>query len=76
MDRIVVTKVFHGIFSMQVCAEKDVSDDEILVVCNDQNPSGTTNGWSKVVRNDKEHPNCNPVKCDDDSSRLHFLVNC
>ena len=74
MDRIVITKMWHGITSMQVCAEKDVSDDEILKVCNSQNPSGTTGGWSQVVRDDTEHPGRNPAQCDDDPERLHQLI--
>ena len=76
MDKIIVTKVFHGIFSMQVCTEKDVSDDEILEVCNTENPSGTTAGWSIVVRNDTEHPDRNPIQCEEHPERLHLLVDC
>jgi hypothetical protein len=48
-ERIIITIPFHGICHMQVCAEKDVTDEEILKICNEQNPSGTINGWSTVL---------------------------
>lgn len=73
MNRVEVTRSFVGIYYMQVCAEKDASDKEILEVCNRENISGTTNGWMSVLREDSEHP---PVACQDNPSRLHFLVSC
>jgi len=76
MNKVIITKPMQGICHMQVCAEKDTSDEEILDVCNRENPSGTKAGWSEVIRNDKEHPVNNPVTCDDHSSRTHFLVVC
>ena len=48
MDRVVVTNMWCGIVHMQVCAVEDATDNEILVVCNRKNPSGTTNGWSVI----------------------------
>ena len=85
MDRVVITKMMIGICGMSVCAVKDATDEEILQVCNLQNPSGTTNGWSEVIRHVEEKPedefqifgkNCAPVVCADDPERLHFLVSC
>ena len=83
MDRVVVTKEYHGIFSMQVCAVADATDEEILDVCNRLNPAGTTNGWGTVVRKigqtefmDSNCPERLPIKCDNHEGRLHFLVNC
>lgn len=61
---------------MQVCAVADASDEEILELCNLENPSGTTNGWGHVVRHDQEHPQRNPVKCANYAERLHILVDC
>jgi hypothetical protein len=72
MDRIVVTNWFFGIFCMQVCAEKDATDEEILLVCNRENVSGTTNGWVTVIRDGEGAP----VVCNDDPRRLHILVAC
>lgn len=74
--RVIVTKFFNGIASMQVCAVADATDEEILSVCNAENPSGTSLGWCEVVRQDLDHPNRNPVACADDASRVHLLVYC
>ena len=76
MERVVVTKAMLGICGMQVCAAKDATDEEILEVCNCENPAGTINGWGIVTRDDKEYPDNNPVQCADDSERLHFIVFC
>lgn len=76
MNRIEMTTQFHGLFSMMVCVEADVTDNEILDFCNTVNPSGTSNGWSSVVRNDAEHPRRNPIVCSEDESRLHIIVDC
>lgn len=81
MDKVVVSKCMIGVYGMQVCAEPDATDEEILHVCNTENPAGTTNGWGIVVReNNLEEnnmgENCAPVQCEDDECRLHFLVLC
>ena len=81
MNRVEVTKCMVGVFGMQVCAENDVTDKEILKVCNTENPSGTEAGWGVVLRphnlEDNNMPdNCAPVACDDDAGRHHFLVLC
>lgn len=76
MDRVIVTRPMLGITEMQVCAIKDVTDKEILEVCNFENPSGTTEGWNTVVRNIDQgfEPDLLPVQCEDYSNRLHFVV--
>lgn len=72
LDRIIMTNPFVGICHMQVCADKDVTEDEILAFCNDRNPSGTTNGWGYI-----EHEgDMAPVQCKDDENRMHYLVGC
>jgi hypothetical protein len=80
MNRVVVTRPFVGLLYMQVCAVNDASDEEILEVCNRENPSGTTAGWSRVIRTIKdtceENKNALPVICNDDKNRTHFLVVC
>ena len=72
MERIVITKYAIGILYMQVCCEKDCTDQEILDYVNDKNPSGTTAGWREVIREGKGKP----VICEEDSSRLHILISC
>ncbi len=65
---------------MGVCAESDVTDDEIIEVCNRENISGTTGGWQTVIR--KHNPdgwlqgNTEPITCADDPKRTHFLIEC
>lgn len=77
MDRVIVSNPFVGILGMQVCAVKDATDDEILEVCNRDNPSGTSNGWGTVKRdNDELFGETEPVQCDDYKDRLHLIVLC
>lgn len=81
MDRVVVTKPFVNVCTMQVCAVSDATDEEILATCNRENPSGTSVGWSEVVRVADEASifkgaNKLPVRCGENSDRTHFLVLC
>lgn len=69
MDRVIVTRAMVGIAHMQVCAVEDATDEEILRVCNRENPSGTSLGWCEVYRQ-------NPVVCLTYPERRHFLVGC
>lgn len=71
-DRVHITRPVLSVCHMQVCAVSDATDDEILEVCNRMNPSGTSNGWSEVVRSGHGAP----VQCEDESWRTHFLVVC
>lgn len=78
MHRVVITRAFNGIAGMQVCAALDATDEEILAVCNAENPSGTELGWCRVIRkNDPERglgEQHEPITCANDAGRLHFLV--
>jgi len=70
-----------NIFTMQVCAADDATDAEILAVCNRENPAGTQNGWSHVIRETDDsklgqEANKAPVACADHPGRTHFLVVC
>lgn len=78
MNRIVVTRPFIGICGMQICAVNDVTDEEILEVCNRENPAGISNGWSEVIREVKKDDMFRtkaslPGPCDDNSERTHFF---
>jgi hypothetical protein len=76
-SRIIISNSFMGLTAMQVCAEADVTDEEILEHCNTHNPAGTTNGWCHVCRNETGAFSANnPVKCDANPERLHFRVEC
>lgn len=77
MNRVLITKPMVGICHMQVCAASDATDEEILEVCNRENPSGTTNGWGIVHRADHETwGTIAPVACADNPDRLHIIVGC
>ena len=79
LARVIVTKPMVGLCHMQVCAVKDATDEEILEICNRENPSGTSNGWSQVCHNtepDKFWGNLMPVQCAEHEDRVHYLVAC
>lgn len=79
--RVNITILMLGICAMQVCAASDATDEEILGVCNRENPSGTAAGWSKVVRKHDKNDLCCvkenlPVECVTHYNRTHFLIFC
>lgn len=80
MERVVVSRNMVGIVMMQVCAVPDATDEEILTVCNRDNPAGTKAGWSQVIRKEGPGPfgtaNKMPVPCIEYPGRMHFLVVC
>lgn len=76
MKKAIVTNPMIGLCFMQVCADKEATDEEILAVANAENPSGTTNGWSEVVHENHENKKLRPVVCSDDPNRNHFILIC
>lgn len=71
--RVVVSRSVVGLCYMQVCAAPDATDEEILEVCNRENPSGTERGWTSVIRAGEGAP----VPCKFSSPRrTHFLAVC
>lgn len=80
LARVLVTRPIIGICFMQVCAVREATDEEILQICNQENPSGTSNGWSTVYRGDTdwlgERFQCAPVVCESNPERAHFIVGC
>lgn len=73
MERVVVSRPFLGVCSMQVCAVHDATDKEILSVSNRDNVCGTKHGWCDVLR---EGSVAEPVACADYPGRVHFVVVC
>ncbi len=77
MKKVIITAPFKGICHMQVCTEETATDEEILAVCNLENPSGTTYGWITVCHGDDEfYGKIAPVRCKDYPNRIHYLVTC
>lgn len=70
--RVVVSSIFINIYTMQVCCVKDATDEEILKVCNEDNPSGTSLGWARVIREGEGKPG----QCEKYPDRYHILVTC
>ena len=81
-ERVMISRRMVGLLAMQVCAVDDATDDEILAICNIQNPAGTSNGWMKVIRKDGDvSPDSEgntgvPIPCTEVPGRSHFLVVC
>jgi hypothetical protein len=75
MEKIIITRPILGLCHMQVCAITTATDTEILQYCNKHNPSGTTNGWTTVIRDDPDK-NLNPVQCKEYEKRMHYLISC
>ena len=75
MERVIITNPFMGLVAMQVCAESDAADEEILRICNLENPSGTTGGWGIVIRGG-EPKDGGPIHCSDHPGRTHFIATC
>jgi hypothetical protein len=78
LERVVVSDPVVGLCYMQVCAVHDATDAEILAVCNRENPSGTSCGWSAVCRSTapEDWRRRGPVACAEHPDRQHFLVAC
>ena len=80
LKRVEVTRFMVGLCGMQVCAVSDATDEEILEVCNRENPSGTSNGWSIVFREIGDAADIGqgalPGPCEDFPERIHYLVVC
>jgi hypothetical protein len=74
MKRVIVTLPMVGIAGMQVCAVASATDQEILEVCNAENPAGTSKGWSQVLRDPADSQA--PVVCASHPDRMHFIVYC
>jgi hypothetical protein len=81
-ERVMVSRPMVGLFAMQVCAVDDATDEEILEVCNRDNPCGTSLGWCKVIRKEGDVPEDSagnkgiPCPCVAAHGRTHFLITC
>ena len=65
---------------MRACAVADATDEEILKVCNTENPQLVTRGWHTVVRKKKDLDGVDkaalPGDCVECKGRKHFIVLC
>jgi hypothetical protein len=72
--RVEVSQPLVGLVHMQLCAVADATDAEILEVANRDNPSGTSHGWTEVLRDPAVEGA--PTPCTWYEGRVHFLVVC
>ena len=81
-QRVLVTLPYAGFHAMQVCVLKGVPDEEILRVCNSENPQRISGGWHTVVRDAKHAEELGvdleaaPGQCVEYPDRLHKIVLC
>lgn len=81
-QRVCVTLPFAGLRAMQVCAVEDATNEEILEVCNKENPQMVTGGWHTVVRTEEDVFKAEvdiaalPGPCVECPGRLHIIVLC
>jgi hypothetical protein len=67
MNRVEIIRPVVGLNAMLVCIEAGISDQEILEVCNRENPISKPAGWTTVDRSSSR-------QCTADETRLHILV--
>jgi hypothetical protein len=81
-DRVFIMRSFAGLRAMQVCVLPEVPDEEILQVCNRENPQLGTIRWHTVVKDVKHamecvvSPEAAPGPCQSRVGRLHKIVLC
>lgn len=88
-DVIVTSPIMNpsewGLFAlcvMQVCAYCEVPPSIIEARANELNPPGSSSPWTIVwgTGDDPDdpidQPKCAPIKCADDSTRIHYLLSC
>ena len=64
-----------GIVCLSVCAENDIPISEVEAYANKETPTGITHGWEKAGENFADG-SPNPCPCNEDATRLHYLLNC
>lgn len=74
MDNVVFYGV--GVVCLSVCADKDVTTDEVVQQANDQHDGGLGLRWhlSKDTTFSTGQPNSCP--CDTYPNRVHYLLSC
>ena len=65
-----------GIVACSVCVNKDASIEDIEEEANKQNPTGLSHGWAVSKNRHFSGGETNPCQCENDPSRLHYLMEC
>ena len=71
-----VTVYSNGIIACSVCVPKGMPRDEVEDCVNIVNPTGTNGRWAISEDETFSAGDPNPCQCNDDTERLHYLMNC
>ncbi len=63
------------LFALQVCVPTDWTDEQVIEFAENDNPCGTTNGWS-IRRQDSEQLSGDDerVSCEEHTDHIHIIV--
>ncbi len=65
-----------GLVHLSVCAPKDMSVAEIEAAVNADTPTGLSHGWKVDDAPTFAEGKPNPCLCENDGTRLHYLMVC
>lgn len=75
-DRTDVIVYASGIVACSACAPKTMDRAEVESQVNAKVPTGLDHGWSISPDEKFKSGQPNPCQCEDDESRVHYLLNC
>lgn len=64
-----------GFIYCSVCAPADMSVEDVVARVNEKMPTGIKSDWV-LCDEDFATGEINPCQCEDDETRLHYLLNC
>lgn len=70
MERIEFVR--KGFLDVHVCAQKNVTNEEIESFVNSEYPTGIRSQWSVLI----DGPDPERVECVKDSNRVHVVLTC
>ena len=65
-----------GLVCCSACAPKSLTNEEVEAAVNAQLPTGLDHGWSISEDATFKTGQTNPCECEDDTTRMHYLLNC
>lgn len=75
MEKVIIYS--QGLISMSVCAEKDLTVEEITEEVNAQNPTGISSDWAYAEGENFNSGETNPCLCNQHpDKRKHYLFHC
>ncbi|MCE5225358.1 MAG: hypothetical protein LLG05_05800 [Porphyromonadaceae bacterium] len=75
MEDVIVYSI--GIMSVSICANNNLTIDEITDELNNRNPTGLDHGWEFAKDENFNEGKSNPCKCNHyPKTRKHYLFHC